>query len=329
MLLTAGDGGEWWTLAFLILVVCCDTGAYVAGLNFGKHPMAPTISPKKTWEGFAGAVVAAVLAGILLSLFMIQQEWWFGVVLGLVIVVTATLGDWPSRSSSATSASRTSAPGCRATAGSSTASTPCCRPRRWPMRCSSSSRELPRRMSRMTTTFPSAGRRERGYDPDQVDAFLRDARRCYDDEADRSLTSETIRRVSFDMRRGGYSAAAVDRVLERLEDAFAVRERDRTVARVGADAWNAEARRAAQEILDRVSRPTGERFDRAGFLTTGYDRREVDRFADRVAKYFRGTKPMSVDDVRTVAFHPRRGGYREAQVDLLLDAVIDVMNAVR
>ncbi|MBF4629951.1 phosphatidate cytidylyltransferase [Clavibacter phaseoli] len=93
VLLTAGDGGEWWTLAFLILVVCSDTGAYVAGLNFGKHPMAPTISPKKTWEGFAGAVVAAVLAGILLSLFMIQQEWWFGIVLGLVIVVTATLGD--------------------------------------------------------------------------------------------------------------------------------------------------------------------------------------------------------------------------------------------
>ncbi|MFT2689349.1 phosphatidate cytidylyltransferase [Clavibacter zhangzhiyongii] len=93
VLLTAGDGGEWWTLAFLILVICCDTGAYVAGLNFGKHPMAPTISPKKTWEGFAGAVVAAVVAGIPLSVFMIGEEWWFGIVLGLVIVVTATLGD--------------------------------------------------------------------------------------------------------------------------------------------------------------------------------------------------------------------------------------------
>ncbi|MDQ0743378.1 phosphatidate cytidylyltransferase [Clavibacter sp. B3I6] len=93
VLLTAGDGGEWWTLAFLILVVCCDTGAYVAGLNFGKHPMAPTISPKKTWEGFAGAVAAAVIAGILLSVFMIHEAWWFGIVLGLVIVVTATLGD--------------------------------------------------------------------------------------------------------------------------------------------------------------------------------------------------------------------------------------------
>jgi phosphatidate cytidylyltransferase len=93
VLLTAQEGGEWWTLAFLILVVCCDTGAYIAGLNFGKHPMAPTISPAKTWEGFAGAVVAAVLAGILLSVFMIQQPWWFGIVLGLVIVVTATMGD--------------------------------------------------------------------------------------------------------------------------------------------------------------------------------------------------------------------------------------------
>jgi len=93
VLLTAGDGGEWWTLAFLILVVCCDTGAYVAGLNFGKHPMAPTISPKKTWEGFAGAAIAAVLAGILLAVFMIDQPLWFGALMGLVIVVTATMGD--------------------------------------------------------------------------------------------------------------------------------------------------------------------------------------------------------------------------------------------
>ena len=93
VLLTAADGGEWWTLAFLILVVCSDTGAYVAGLNFGKHPMAPTISPKKTWEGFAGAVLAAVVAGALLAVLMIHQPWWFGVIMGLVIVVTATMGD--------------------------------------------------------------------------------------------------------------------------------------------------------------------------------------------------------------------------------------------
>ncbi|MBW8872100.1 MAG: phosphatidate cytidylyltransferase [Leifsonia sp.] len=93
ILLLAEQGGEWWVLAFLILVVSVDTGAYVSGLSWGKHPMAPTISPKKTWEGFAGAAAAAIVAGVLLSVFMIGEPWWFGVVFGVVILLTATAGD--------------------------------------------------------------------------------------------------------------------------------------------------------------------------------------------------------------------------------------------
>ena len=93
VLLTAHEGGQWWTLAALIVVVSVDTGAYATGLSFGKHPMAPSISPKKTWEGFAGSVAAAVLAGVLLAIFMLQQPWWVGVILGLTIVLTATVGD--------------------------------------------------------------------------------------------------------------------------------------------------------------------------------------------------------------------------------------------
>jgi phosphatidate cytidylyltransferase len=93
VVLTARDGGQWWTLAFLIVVVSIDTGAYATGLSFGKHPMAPTISPKKTWEGFAGSVAAALISGVLLAIFMLQQPWWVGVILGLTLVVTATIGD--------------------------------------------------------------------------------------------------------------------------------------------------------------------------------------------------------------------------------------------
>ena len=93
ILLLAEPGGEWWVLAFLILVVSVDTGAYVSGLSWGKHPMAPTISPKKTWEGFAGAAAAAVIAGILLSVFMLGESWWFGIVFGVVLLLTATAGD--------------------------------------------------------------------------------------------------------------------------------------------------------------------------------------------------------------------------------------------
>ncbi|GAA2013356.1 phosphatidate cytidylyltransferase [Microbacterium ulmi] len=91
--LLSQDHGEWWVLAFIIVVVASDTGAYAAGLSFGKHPMAPRISPKKTWEGFAGAAAAALVAGVLLAIFMLHLPAWTGVVIGALILLTATLGD--------------------------------------------------------------------------------------------------------------------------------------------------------------------------------------------------------------------------------------------
>lgn len=96
MILLAQPRGEWWVLAFLILAVAADTGAYISGLTFGRggrHPMAPRISPKKTWEGFAGACVAALVAGALLAVFMLQVPWWAGLIFGAVVLATATVGD--------------------------------------------------------------------------------------------------------------------------------------------------------------------------------------------------------------------------------------------
>ncbi|WP_261164136.1 phosphatidate cytidylyltransferase [Microbacterium sp. Marseille-Q6965] len=85
--------GEWWVLAFLITAIAADTGAYAAGLAFGRHAMAPRISPKKTWEGFAGAALAALAAGALLAEFLLGLPWWSGLVFGAVILATATVGD--------------------------------------------------------------------------------------------------------------------------------------------------------------------------------------------------------------------------------------------
>ena len=85
--------GEWWVLAFIIVVVASDTGAYATGLTFGRHPMAPRISPKKTWEGFAGSALAALIAGVLLALFMLGLPWWCGLIIGALILGTATAGD--------------------------------------------------------------------------------------------------------------------------------------------------------------------------------------------------------------------------------------------
>lgn len=93
LMLLRQDGGQWWVLAFIVVAVASDTGAYAAGLAFGRHPMAPRISPKKTWEGFGGAVIAAAAAGVLLALFMLDLPWWAGLVFGVAILVSATVGD--------------------------------------------------------------------------------------------------------------------------------------------------------------------------------------------------------------------------------------------
>ena len=93
IVLTASEGGQFWTLAFLIVVVSTDVGAYASGLRFGKHPMAPNISPKKTWEGFAGAALIATVAGVLLALLLLHQPWWVGVILAVTMLITAVSGD--------------------------------------------------------------------------------------------------------------------------------------------------------------------------------------------------------------------------------------------
>ena len=92
-LLVAPDNGAQRVLTFIIVVVASDTGGYAAGVLFGKHPMAPRISPKKSWEGFAGSVVGAAVAGALTGVLMLDHAWWRGALLGLVVCVTATLGD--------------------------------------------------------------------------------------------------------------------------------------------------------------------------------------------------------------------------------------------
>jgi phosphatidate cytidylyltransferase len=93
VVLTAAEGGQWWTLAFIITAVAADTGAYAFGLMFGKHKMAPIISPKKTWEGFAGGAAMSLVAGVLLSTLMLGNTWWFGLIFGAAIFLSATLGD--------------------------------------------------------------------------------------------------------------------------------------------------------------------------------------------------------------------------------------------
>lgn len=181
---------------------------------------------------------------------------------------------------------------------------------------------------RRSAPFPEAPGRRKGYEKRAVDAFLEKAREAFEADEPGALRSTEVRSAAFPLVRGGYAVGPVDAALGRVEDAFAARERDYALSRLGARAWVAETRDTAQVVLDRLARPRGARFDRVGFLHYGYSVAEVDIVADRIARYLAAGDPITPEQVRSVAFRLQRGGYRETQVDAVLDAVIEVMLAV-
>ena len=187
----------------------------------------------------------------------------------------------------------------------------------------------------MTTTettpsaaFPEARGREKGYEKRAVDAFLARARDAFEVGGE-PLTAAEVRQVVVPARaarlrhRLGGCRARPHR--GRVRRARARRGRCR---QSGARAWVGQTRETAQAVLDRLARPKRQRFDRVSALRYGYRIDEVDLVADKIARYLETGDSVTVEQVRAVAFRMQRGGYREAQVDAVLDAVVDVMLAV-
>jgi phosphatidate cytidylyltransferase len=92
-LLAAEPDGHWRVLLMLAVVVLTDTGGYVAGVFLGRHPMAPAVSPKKSWEGLAGSLLAAAAGGAVGLPVLFGVDWWWGVLFGLLVAGAAVLGD--------------------------------------------------------------------------------------------------------------------------------------------------------------------------------------------------------------------------------------------
>jgi phosphatidate cytidylyltransferase len=92
MLVYANDGSGR-VFCLMITVVASDVAGYAVGVLWGKHPMVPTISPRKSWEGLAGSLVFGITAAILTATFLAGKSPWVGALLGVVLVLTCTLGD--------------------------------------------------------------------------------------------------------------------------------------------------------------------------------------------------------------------------------------------
>jgi phosphatidate cytidylyltransferase len=92
LLLAEPDGAKR-VIVFIGVTVCSDVGGFAVGVIAGRHPMAPSVSPKKSWEGAAGSVIACVIAGVGTVTLMLGGSWWAGAILGLAVAISATLGD--------------------------------------------------------------------------------------------------------------------------------------------------------------------------------------------------------------------------------------------
>lgn len=93
VLLLRPDDGIWRVATFIAVTAASDIGGYAVGALLGRHPMAPTVSPKKSWEGFAGSVLTCVVVASLLVTLALDGTWVAGVLLGVVAAAAATLGD--------------------------------------------------------------------------------------------------------------------------------------------------------------------------------------------------------------------------------------------
>jgi phosphatidate cytidylyltransferase len=93
ILLFRQDDGAARVFTIVLMAIGNDTWGYIAGVLWGKHPMAPRISPKKTWEGMAGSLVGSMAVGILCAVFLLDDAWWVGAVLAVLLVIASTAGD--------------------------------------------------------------------------------------------------------------------------------------------------------------------------------------------------------------------------------------------
>jgi phosphatidate cytidylyltransferase len=92
-LMLAAPDGPARILVFVLVTSASDIGGFALGVARGKHPLAPSVSPKKSWEGLAGSTMGSVLAGGLAVPLTLGGPWWAGVLVGVAAVSLATLGD--------------------------------------------------------------------------------------------------------------------------------------------------------------------------------------------------------------------------------------------
>ena len=175
----------------------------------------------------------------------------------------------------------------------------------------------------MSFSFKVANKKTLGYEPTQVDEFIARARAQFADRNVALIAADAVRRVEFDLVKGGYAIESVDAAIERLEETFAVREIEKQKSERGSYALDDRLARVLEIVRGRVERPKGKKFSSTGWLLRGYSRKQVDALCERIARHLDSGAALSAAEVRRSIFQAKRGGYAESQVDAFIDRVIE------
>jgi DivIVA domain-containing protein len=182
----------------------------------------------------------------------------------------------------------------------------------------------------MTRLFRTVGKLQKGYDPEEVDAFFERARRVYEGDQREPLTSRDVQQTVFELVRGGYSTSSVDAAMDRLERAFVVRQRAEFVAEHGQQAWMEHLAALARTLYGRLTRADGERFAPPPRGQQGYLAEDVDDLCHRLVDYFDNGQSLTSEEVRNTVFRRARGSdaYAEPAVDAFCARAVEVLLGV-
>ena len=177
----------------------------------------------------------------------------------------------------------------------------------------------------MSYSFPFASPDDWGYQTQQVDAFIEQARAQYANPYAELVTANLLRNTEFDLVKGGLDISAVDTAMDRLEDTFAKREIERQRTLRGQSAVLNRLDRITEIVRGRLIRPKRKKFSSVGWLLRGYSRSQVDQLCMQIQKHLHAGDKLQLNVVRRSIFKAKRGGYVEAQVDAFLDRVAEIL----
>ena len=179
------------------------------------------------------------------------------------------------------------------------------------------------------SAFKNVAKGKYGYAPAEVDAFILRARDQYNNFSAQILDWRDITAQKFTLVKGGYEIAAVDSAIDKLQDTFAERELSRKSNPVAPSLSGQLLTELRGLLLGRASRPKNRKFTRVGVMAKGYSRKEVDALLFVVQEFLEGEDELTIDEVRSLTFKVKRGGYFESQVDAYIERLVEYLQTLK